>query len=137
MYQFDTEIRVRYGETDQMQVLYYGFYAWYYEVGRVEALRNLGIIYKEIEEQGSLLVVSQMQSKFIQSARYDDLLTVRSIVPVLPKLGLITFETEIYRAEDLIHTGTVRLVCIDREERIKKSVPSEIMNALKPYFEPG
>lgn len=137
MYQFDTEIRVRYGETDQMQVLYYGFYAWYYEVGRVEALRNLGISYKEIEEKGSLLVVSQMHSKFIQSARYDDLLTIRSIVPIIPKLGLITFDTEIYREDDLIHTGNVRLVCVDREKRTVKSVPSEITNALKPYFESG
>lgn len=135
MYIHDTEIRVRYGETDQMQVLYYGFYAWYYEVGRVEALRNLGIIYKNLEEQGCLLVVSYMESKFIQSARYDDLLTVRSIVPALPKLGLITFDTEIYREGDLIHKGHVRLVSIDSETRKKIPVPEEISIALKPYFE--
>ncbi len=135
MYSHETDIRVRYGETDQMQVLYYGFYAWYYEVGRVEALRNLGIVYKELEAQDDLLVVSFMSSKFIQSATYDDLLIVRTIVPQLPKFGLINFETEIYREESLIHKGEVKLICVNAKTRQKQSVPKEITTALIPYFE--
>ncbi len=135
MVQYDTSVRVRYGETDQMKVLYYGFYAWYYEVGRVETLRHLGIVYKELEEQGYLLVVSQMKSRFIQSAYYDDLLTVRTIIPHLPKLGLLTFETEIYREEDLIHKGEVKLICVDAKRRNKVAIPEEINHVLLPYFE--
>ncbi len=135
MYVHQTEIRVRYGETDQMKVLYYGYYAWYYEVGRVEALRSLGIVYKELEEQGTLLVVSQLSSKYIQSAHYDDLLTVRSIIRTKPRHGMVRFETEIYREHELIHVGEVTLIAVDASTRKRGTIPQSIQTALSPYFE--
>jgi acyl-CoA thioester hydrolase len=73
-----TQIRVRYGETDQMGYCYYGNYAQYFEVGRVEALRSLGLSYKALEEQGIMLPVSEFSVKYLSPAFYDDLLTVKT-----------------------------------------------------------
>ncbi|MFN7838830.1 MAG: acyl-CoA thioesterase, partial [Bacteroidota bacterium] len=66
MYQSETFVRVRYGETDQMGYVYYGNYAMYYEVGRVEALRQLGLSYKELEDDGVMMPVLENHSKFHQ-----------------------------------------------------------------------
>ena len=79
MYAYDTPIRVRYGETDQMGYLYYGHYAQYYEVGRVETIRSLGLSYKEMEDvHGIWLPVVSLEMRFVRPAHYDDLLTVHS-----------------------------------------------------------
>ena len=69
-------IRVRYNETDQMGVVYHGNYASYFEVARTEWLRNLGVTYKEMEENGTMLPVISLSFKFLKSAMYDDLLTI-------------------------------------------------------------
>ena len=98
MYYFDTEIRVRYGETDQMGFVYYGFYAQYYEIGRVELLRSLGISYKEIESSGYALPVVSMQTNYKAPALYDDLLNVRTIIKTKP-LSKIIFDYEIYNIQ--------------------------------------
>ena len=95
MYYFDTEIRVRYGETDQMGYVYYGFYAQYYEIGRVELLRSLGISYKEIENAGYALPVVSMQTNYKSPALYDDLLIVRTIIKKKP-LAKIIFDYEMF-----------------------------------------
>ena len=79
-------IRVRYGETDQMGYVYYGNYALYYEVGRVELLRKLGISYKDLEQQGIGLPVLSLDIKYIKPARYDDLLTIKTSVLVIPSV---------------------------------------------------
>ena len=84
MYQFKTEIRVRYAETDQMGFVYYGNYAMFYEVARVEALRALGISYKILEQQGVLMPVLENWSKYIRPARYDDLLTISLALKKMP-----------------------------------------------------
>ena len=136
MYKASTTIRVRYSETDQMGILYYGFYAWYYEIGRVEALRDLGIVYKELEEEGTLMVVGSLTSKFIRSAHYDEELTVVTSVTDIPKMGVVPFATEIYNPqEDLIHKGTVQIICVDATTRKRKAVPTEIIEKLSPYFD--
>ena len=73
---FSTTIRVRYGETDQMGVVYHGNYATYFEVARTEWLRNLGVTYKDIENSGIILPVVSLIFNFIKSAKYDDELTI-------------------------------------------------------------
>ncbi|MBC7862076.1 MAG: acyl-CoA thioesterase, partial [Bacteroidia bacterium] len=72
MIKSETIIRVRYGETDRMGFAYYGVYAQYYEVGRVEALRKLGFSYKEMEDRGVLLPVSEFKINYVKPAHYDD-----------------------------------------------------------------
>jgi acyl-CoA thioester hydrolase len=86
MFAHETNIRVRYAETDQMGYVYYGAYAAYYEVGRVESLRQLGISYKELEAGGVIMPVLNMESRFIRPAYYDDLLIIRSEISKIPEV---------------------------------------------------
>src|SRR3546814_8835253 len=96
MYVHETHIRVRYSETDQMGYMYYGNYAAFYEVGRVEMLRSLGLSYRGFEEQGIMMPVLELQSKFIKPARYDEQITVRTILKELPG-ARIHFDYELYK----------------------------------------
>jgi acyl-CoA thioester hydrolase len=134
MYQFETDIRVRYAETDQMGFVYYGNYATYYEVARVEALRALGISYKILEENGILMPVLENWSKYILPAKYDDLLTVRLVLKDLPEMR-ITFGYEVFNEEKkLINLGSTTLVFIDRDSSRPIQVPDIILSVLKPFF---
>ena len=92
MYQSETTIRVRYAETDQMGVVYYGNYAQYFEVGRVEAIRQLGYSYKEMEDEGVAMPVVAMETKFLRSAFYDELLTVVTRIIQIPTDHDIIFD---------------------------------------------
>ena len=110
MYAFETQIRVRYGETDQMGYLYYGNYAQYFEVGRVETIRSLGLSYKEMEEvHGIWLPVVHLEQRFVRPAYYDDLLTVRSEIRKMPDEHIV-FDVEVFNEKrKLINSGRVRL----------------------------
>ncbi|MBN8680031.1 MAG: acyl-CoA thioesterase [Chitinophagales bacterium] len=121
MYSFETQIRVRYGETDQMGYLYYGHYAQYFEVGRVETIRSLGVSYKELEEEhGIWLPVVSLEMRFVRPAYYDDLLTVRTEIREMPD-EYITFHMEIFNEKKkLVNAGRVRLCFFD--PKLKKVV---------------
>ena len=80
MYEFNAKLRVRYAETDQMGYCYYGNYAQYFEVARVETLRSLGLSYKELEDNGILLPVSDYQIKYILPAFYDEELNIKCMI---------------------------------------------------------
>lgn len=110
---FDLKVRVRYAETDQMGVVYHGNYAQYFEMGRVEWLRNLGVSYKWMEENGVMLPVVTLNMNYKKSARYDDLLTVRTIFKSQTTVK-IEFDYEIYNeANELLTTGYSKLVFVD------------------------
>jgi acyl-CoA thioester hydrolase len=114
MLQAEIKIRVRYGETDRMGYVYYGNYAQYFEVARVEALRGLGITYKEMEDQGILLPVYTYSVKFIKPGYYDDLLTIRTRISKMEG-ARICFEFESFnQASELINTAEVVLVFFDK-----------------------
>jgi acyl-CoA thioester hydrolase len=135
MYEFSTQIRVRYGETDQMGYLYYGNYALYYEVGRTDAIRNLGLTYKAMEEQGVALPVAECNLQYLRPAFYDDLLEVKTIIRELPKDSFIEFHTEIYNDKNkLINKGKTRLVFYDIAARKKALMPELLLEKLRPYF---
>ena len=134
MYQFEIKLRVRYAETDQMGFVYYGNYATYYEVARVEALRSLGITYKSLEAQGILLPVLENWSKYILPARYDDLLSIKISLEKLPSTRL-TFHYQIFNEEEkLINLGETTLVFVNRETEKPMVAPNFLMDILKPYF---
>ena len=134
MYSFDTSIRVRYGETDQMGYVYYGNYPLYYEVGRTEMLRSLGLTYRAMEEEGVLLPVNSMNIKYIEPARYDDLLTLRVILKELPT-AKIHFFYEIFNEQNrLLNTGETILVFVDAQNRRPRRAPKSLMDALSKYF---
>lgn len=134
MFRFETNIRVRYAETDKMGFVYYGNYAAYYEVARVESLRSLGITYKSMEENGIILPVLENYSKYILPARYDDLLSVIVMLKEIPG-SRIRFEYEIYNQEKkLINLGYTILVFVDLKTGRPMEAPPFILDVLKPFF---
>jgi len=135
MYAYEHPIRVRYGETDQMGYLYYGNYAEYFEVGRVETIRSLGCSYKEMEEKhGIWLPVTSMEMRFVRPAYYDDLLTVRTEIRQLPD-RYITFHTEILNEQrKLVNAGRVTLCFFHAATKKVVEVPDFLLNKLLPYF---
>ncbi len=134
MYSASTQIRVRYAETDQMSYVYYGNYAMYYEVGRVEALRQLGFEYKRLEEQGIMMPVHDLSCKFISPAKYDELLSVKVIIREMPKVRMI-FEYEVNNEQGaLVNTGKTTLVFINMQTNRPCRAPEGLTEILKPYF---
>ncbi len=134
MFKHQTTIRVRYAETDQMGFVYYGNYAAFYEVARVEALRNLGLNYKNLEEEGIIMPVTENKSKYIRPARYDDLLEVHLTIRELP-IKRITFYYEIFNeSNDLIHLGETELAFLDKNSGRPRKAPGKILDLLKPFF---
>lgn len=134
MYTSETRIRVRYGETDQMQYVYYGNYAMYYEVGRVESLRQLGLTYKELEAMGIIMPVLENHSEFLSPALYDELLRVRVTIPEKPSVR-IRFRYEIYNERDvLIHRGETLLAFVNQKTGRPCRPPEAFQKVLEPYF---
>jgi len=135
MYEHQTTVRVRYAETDPMNVVYYGNYAQYFEVGRVESLRALGFSYKIIEELGIMLPVVELNIKYLRPARYDDLLTIKSQIKTLPTDHRIIFDQEIYNEEGkLLTVGMVKLYFMDDKLGNRASMPPLMHEKLSVYF---
>lgn len=135
MYQHSTQIRVRYGETDQMGYLYYGNYALYYEVGRTDAIRQLGLTYKWMEENGIALPVATCNLQYLRPAFYDELLTVNTFIKEIPKDSFIEFHTEIFNEQNkIINRGLTKLVFYDIKARKKALMPHLLYEKLIPYF---
>lgn len=135
MYTSEIQIRVHYAATDQMGVVYHGRYAEFMEIGRVEALRQLGIRYKDIEESGVIMVVTEMNIRYLRPAKYDDLLTVVTTVREYPAGYKMTFYTEIFNEQKtLLTAGRVTLIYIDTQTNKKTNMPDVIAEKLKKYF---
>jgi len=131
----EINVRVRYAETDQMGYVYYGNYAMYYEVARVESLRNLGFSYKLMEEQGVMMPVVENKSKYIRPARYDDLLTIKVFVENMPA-KTITFRYEIYNEhKKLINLGETVLAFVNMKNGRACEAPVSINSLLAPFFD--
>ena len=131
MYLSESTIRVRYGETDQMGYCYYGNYAQFYEVGRVEALRNLGFSYRSLEESGIMLPVLEFKIKYHKPAFYDDLLRVKTTVHEI-KGARMFFTYEMFNEKnELVNTGETTLVFISKETNRPCSAPMELVERLK------
>lgn len=134
MVKTETKIRVRYGETDQMGYAYYGVYAQYYEVARVEALKTLGISYRKMEEDGIMLPVINFTINYKKPALYDDEVRIVCIVKEIPSVR-ITFDYECYNeANELLNTGTVTLVFVDKERKRPTIPPDFFIEAFEKKF---
>jgi len=136
MYQSSTQIRVRYAETDQMGVVYYGNYMQYLEIGRVEAIRQLGFSYKTMEEKdGILLPVIEVKIKYLRSALYDDVLTIVTTIKEMPVAHEIIFYSEIFNEKNkLLTIAEIRLYFLDKMTHKKTTIPQRLAEKLKPYF---
>ncbi|MGB5499278.1 MAG: thioesterase family protein [Maribacter sp.] len=127
----EISFRVRYGETDQMGVVYHGNYPQYLEMGRIEWLRTLGISYKEMEENGIILPVISLQLNYKKSALYDDLLTIRTILRKRP-LVRIEFDYEIYNEKrELLAEANTVLAFMDSANNKPVRCPEYILERLK------
>ena len=135
MYAHETKIRVRYGETDQMGYLYYGHYAQYYEVGRAEMIRSLGLSYRALEEEhGVMMPVMSLNMRFVRPAHYDEEVTVRTTLRELPST-FITFHMELFNAAGkLMNGGSVKLCFVEVKSNKTIATPSVLLDCLKPYF---
>ena len=134
MYTYDYKLRVRYADTDQMGYVYYGNYATFYEIGRVESMRSLGISYKKLEELGIMMPVLTLHAQFLKPIAYDDMITIRTIIEKLP-LVKIDFNYEIYSKNNaLLNTGATTLVFIHTHTKRPCRVPNVVVSALQGYF---
>jgi len=135
MYTTEIQIRVRYGETDQMGYVWYGNYADYFGVARIEALRQLGVSYKNLEEDGIMLPVFSYSVKFFKPAYFDDELTIKTIIRELP-LVRIKFEYETYNKKgDLLNKAETTLVFIDKSTNKPCAAPGSFVEKLKGHFD--
>ena len=124
------EIRVRYSETDQMRVVYHGNYAQYFEVGRVEWLRNKGVSYKWMEENGIMLPVVSLTMNYKKPARYDELLTLKTSLKNQASVK-IEFDYELYNEkEEILTTGNSVLVFVDMKTGRPIAPPLYILELL-------
>ena len=135
MFITETQIRMHYALTDQMGVVYYGNYAQFYEIGRTEAIRQLGYTYKDIEAMGIIMPVVEMNSKFLRPAKYDDLITVKTTLRELPTGHAINFFIEIFNEDDkLLNAGNVILYFMEAVTMKRAKMPTELEEKLKGYF---
>tara|TARA_B100001093_G_scaffold520511_1_gene617259 strand:+ start:69305 stop:69718 length:414 start_codon:yes stop_codon:yes gene_type:complete len=135
MYSFKTNVRVRYAETDQMGFVYYGVYAQYYEVGRVELLRSLGLSYSKIEDLGFFLPVVNLEINYKKSAFYDNDLTIKTTVKEIPR-SKITFFYEIFnQSNDLLNYGSVTLVFMNKKTNKICTAPKKLIERLSEKFD--
>jgi len=135
MFESTTQVRVRYAETDQMDVVYHGNYAQYFEVARAEAIRKLGFTYKNMEALGTYMLITELHCKYLRPAHYDDLLSVKVILRELPKNHRIEFDHEVCNeAGSLLTVGKVVLYFIDAVTKEKTSMPAALHEKLAPFF---
>jgi len=135
MFTHDTQIRIRYSETDQMGYCYYGNYAQFFEIGRVETLRSLGVSYKELEDKGIMLPVLEYNVKYIKPSFYDDVITIRTYIKKLP-VAKIEFEYELYNQNNvLLTTAHTTLVFIQKNTMKPCQAPAEVIRKLKEFIQ--
>lgn len=125
------QFRVRYGETDQMGFAYYGNYAQYFEIGRTEWLRKLGITYKKMEEKGIMLPVMNLNINYLKPAKYDDLLTLKTTLTKMPS-AKIEFSYELFNEEgELLTTANTTLVFVNMKTNKPTRAPKYVLKKLQ------
>ena len=124
------EVRIRYGETDQMGYVYHGNYAQFFEMGRLEWLRELGVSYKEMEENGIMLPVYSLNTRFVKSAYYDDILTITTTIKKKPAVR-IEFYYEIHNQKgELVNTADTTLIFVNMKTGRPIKCPDYILDKL-------
>lgn len=129
----ETNVRVRYGETDQMGVVYHGNYAQYFEIARIEWLEQLGFSYKKMEMEGVMLPVVSLNTQFKKPAVFDDILTIRTRLSRSPSVK-IEFDYELFNQKgELLTTGSTILVFVSSETRKPMKCPEDMLKRIKSY----
>ena len=135
MFTSETQIRVRYAETDQMGIVYHGNYFLYFESARAESIRQLGYSYAEMEKKGVVMPVVDVHCRYLRPAKYDDLLTVKTVLKELPVHHKVEFHHEIFNEKaELLAAGKIILNFIEINGMKRTTMPVELQEKLQPYF---
>lgn len=135
MFTHDTLIRVRYAETDQMGVVYHSNYFPWFEAARGEAIRELGITYAEMERSGVIMPIVDVHCRYLRPAKYDELLTIRTILKELPEHHKIEFHHEVYNEQkELLAAGRIILYFMEAKTMKRTVMPAALRAKLAPSF---
>jgi len=135
MFTAETAIRVRYAETDQMGVVYHSNYFPYFETARAESIRELGFTYADMEKMGVIMPVVDIHCRYLQPARYDDLLTIKTILKELPVHHKIEFHHEVFNEKkELLAVGKLILYFMEAKTMKRTTMPQPLLEKLQPYF---
>jgi len=135
MFSSETKVRVRYAETDQMGVVYHSNFFLYYEVARAESIRHLGYTYADMEKMGVIMPVIEVNCRYLRPARYDDLLTIKTILKELPVHHKIEFHHEVFNTNDeLLATGKIILYFMESATMKRTTMPLPLLEKVQPYF---
>ena len=135
MYTTETQVRVRYAETDQMGVVYHSNYFPYFETARAESIRHLGFTYADMEKMGVIMPVVDVHCRYLRPAKYDDLLTIKTTLKELPVHHKIEFHHEVYNEQDeLLVTGKIILYFMESGTMRRTTMPEQLLTMLQPYF---
>ncbi len=134
MFSNSSHLRIRYSETDQMGYCYYGNYAQFFEIGRVETLREIGVSYKELEARGIMLPVVDLNVKYLRPALYDDLIEIKTFLRKVPGIK-IEFDYEIYNEKkELLTTAKTTLVFVNSETMKPTQVPEDLKTIIESHL---
>lgn len=130
-YKHHSSIRVRYSETDQMGYVYYGQYASYFEVARVECMRSLGLSYKSLEDQGILMPVSHFSIDYIKPCLYDDELTIETEIKEIPQARIRFYYKTFNSGGELMNEAVTELYFLDKSKMRPIRAVESLVSALK------
>ena len=135
MFTTSTQVRVRYAETDQMGVVYHSNFFPYFESARAESIRELGFTYADMEKLGVIMPVTEVHCRYLRPARYDDLLTIRTILKELPVHHKVEFYHEVFNENDeLLAVGRIVLYFMEAKSMKKTTMPAALLEKIQPYF---
>jgi acyl-CoA thioester hydrolase len=135
MFTTETQVRVRYAETDQMGVVYHSNYFLYFETARAESIRQLGFTYADMEKTGVIMPVIDVHCRYIRPALYDDLLTIRTILKELPVHHKIEFHHEVLNEKrELLAAGKIILYFMEAKTMKRVTMPAPLLEKLQPHF---
>jgi acyl-CoA thioester hydrolase len=134
MFSHTLQIRTRYAETDQMGYVYYGNYATYYEVARVEAMRAVGFSYKGMEDEGVMMPVLELKCQFKNPAFYDELINIKVTIPSMPAVRIVFIYEVTGEDGRLLNLGETTLAFINKKSGKPVRMPEELVTLLSPYF---
>lgn len=135
MFTAETQVRVRYAETDQMGVVYHSNYFPYFESARAEAIRQLGFTYADMEKMGIIMPVIDVHCRYLRPARYDDLLTIKTMLKELAVHHKIEFHHEVYNEKDeLLAVAKIILYFMESNGMKRTTMPAQLLEKVQPYF---
>ncbi len=135
MFTSETTVRVRYAETDQMGVVYHSNYFPYFESARAESIRQLGFTYADMEKMGVIMPVVDVHCRYLRPARYDDLLTIKTMLKDLPLHHKIEFHHEVYNEKkELLAVAKIILYFMEAAGMRRTVMPAELLRKLETYF---